>query len=105
MPKGYIPGVPAQTVPDPSVVPNSVDQDEIKTLWVQYCQNHGKNPLTETIPPRNQKVLEFLRNEVTTPSSGDFKSSKILRQMFPSFGGKRTRKHKRNAKKTKKHRR
>lgn len=104
MPKGIRPEVPAQTVPDPSLVPNSVDQDEIKTLWVQYCQNHGKNPLTETIPPRNNpKVLEFLKKEVNTPSGGPFKSGKELKLMF-SFGGKRTRKHKRNVKKTKKHR-
>jgi hypothetical protein len=101
MPKGVGPEIPAQTVPDPSLVPNSVNQDEFKELWIKYCNYHGRNPMTETIPPRdNPKILEFLRNQVKAPSGG-FKSGKALMHL----GGKRTRKHKKKTKKTKKHRR
>ena len=79
---------------------------DLKALWIKYCEMHGENAFTETIPPRTKKVLEFLKREIQLPvdQRGPFKSGKELLLMFSS-GGKRTRKNKRKAKKTKKYRR
>ena len=60
--------------------------------------------MLETKPPTNERVLKFLQDEVSNPSDQPFKSGNDLRLMFSS-GGKRTRKNKRKAKKTKKYRR